>query len=526
MKVPIAAPPSKNSNTHNEDVLRPVVETSFHASRTTLPCPSCKRIGTIGLSSAAGRRRFQCLCKKSWGVAAMHTIFFPPPLLTSNLPSSVPIPAASSTYSRPGKRMAGLSEEEDMDSPLSEEPSLAPCYPNPAPLATSLNTHLSASEQHVLEKIMDMLLPFLQQKSSLTTAFSTRLSAAMAAIDSSSQSPKSHHSFNFPSSHHSFSTPNPPNFTHPPNLTHPSNFIHPPYYPQSLLSPSSISLSSSEASSSFSSSKYPFSSSSTITSPNPSHPHLKPTFAEIAGKLGIADSEHADARVALAALRPKKQQISPGEHRIQPPLNKLKTIYVTGFQRMAISEVKKYLFTLRFTLSKIINISFIGQSTIEFLIFKDYVHSFHARCSIFGWKVLPEEYDPSKPSDPKAGTNSEISEKVRSAFLTRIKATIVSSSRPIVKEYFSTWYSKISGSPYIIPTEKSHIATLPSTASIPAFPTLMSDTQGNKQAMIEVIDDYPNLDLILTSVDRIDEDPNPPMDTNSENFASLCDNDC
>jgi hypothetical protein len=163
-------------------------------------------------------------------------------------------------------------------------------------------------------------------------------------------------------------------------------------------------------------------------------------------------------------------------------------VYVAGFQRMKISEVKKHLFSLHFMLSKIGNISFVGKSTIEFLVFKDYQKSFQSRCSILGWEVL-DKYDPSKPSDLNA--TSLVAEKVKSAFLTRLKTNVETSNRPLVKKFFSDWYGKVTG--LSLSDNPVTTGTTPTGTPAPHSPLTLSSQETREDRMIVDVVDIVNL---------------------------------
>jgi hypothetical protein len=42
-----------------------------------------------------------------------------------------------------------------------------------------------------------------------------------------------------------------------------------------------------------------------------------------------------------------------------------------------------------------------------------------------------------------------VAEKIKSAFLTRLKANMETSNRPLVKKFFSDWYGKVTGMEYV-----------------------------------------------------------------------------
>jgi hypothetical protein len=114
----------------------------------------------------------------------------------------------------------------------------------------------------------------------------------------------------------------------------------------------------------------------------------------------IPDERKAEVIHARQALksRPQSKPVKPrikGEQEFG-----VRIIYVDGIQRMRFREIKGHLKCLGFSLTKILSMSFVGHSTIEFIVDEDYAGHFVQQIrSRTDGKVL-QDFDPIKPLSP------------------------------------------------------------------------------------------------------------------------------
>ncbi|PVZ99089.1 hypothetical protein BB558_004900 [Smittium angustum] len=158
----------------------------------------------------------------------------------------------------------------------------------------------------------------------------------------------------------------------------------------------------------------------------------RPTYAEIAKK-HAKTKEPEEIKKMQAALR-KLSGVKPPYSGTKAEMkHKVSRIYVQGIQRMPFRELKKALFDMRFRLSKIIHIDFIGTKTSEFTVYMDYAASFVTKMkSLKIFKVL-DKVNPAKPLDPNP--NNEIRQAVFNSYTNRIQRAYDSSTRVDFKAY-------------------------------------------------------------------------------------------
>ncbi|KAJ1675428.1 hypothetical protein EV182_001286 [Spiromyces aspiralis] len=183
---------------------------------------------------------------------------------------------------------------------------------------------------------------------------------------------------------------------------------------------------------------------STSTSPQAStsaHPPKKPTFAEVARKVAKTSEEvpkvHAAIRKCVGLKAPYMPYISTdaeAKHHVC-------RVYVQGLKHQPHKELKSALFDLRFQLSKIWSIDFIGKRIAEFTIEADYAKSFLAKVKSLPFLSIVPKVDPSKPQDPQA--TPEVAEAVKEAFTKRIMASLANSTRLEYKQFLTDLVKEI-----------------------------------------------------------------------------------
>lgn len=158
----------------------------------------------------------------------------------------------------------------------------------------------------------------------------------------------------------------------------------------------------------------------------------KPTFAEIVKKTNVPWLNRGEAVKSLSVL--KKQNLNDGcdplVHEVDIK-HSFRRVYVSGLPYMPISELKKHLFNLRFRLSLIKNISYIGQNIIEFTLCASYSGQFSASSRRFDLQLLTD-YSPCNYENCSA----EIQQSIQNAFKKRIEKIALSSSNDAIKSYF------------------------------------------------------------------------------------------
>ncbi|PVU84579.1 hypothetical protein BB559_007556 [Furculomyces boomerangus] len=171
---------------------------------------------------------------------------------------------------------------------------------------------------------------------------------------------------------------------------------------------------------------------STRSTPNSSLPLKKPTFAEIA-KSQCKEGSSKDIEEYQATLR-KIAGVKPlGTGTKAEATHKVARLYVQGISRQPIGEVKKSLFTMKFKLSKIWNLDFIGKSTLEFTVAADYASGFVGRLKSFPFLSLLSKVNPSKPID--TNVSEQVCQNIKQAFLNRIRKSFGTTTKPLFQAF-------------------------------------------------------------------------------------------
>ena len=105
-------------------------------------------------------------------------------------------------------------------------------------------------------------------------------------------------------------------------------------------------------------------------------------------------------------------------------------------------EIKKELFSNRFKLSKILNISHVGSDFTEFLIHSDYSQNFKSKCNELELDYS-ESYDPSLPH--RLNATEELKTMVLGNFSDRLNRIIERTRKIEVRTYFENWLKLVTG---------------------------------------------------------------------------------
>lgn len=391
-----------------EEGRRLQAEVEFETRRTKLVCESCHAVGRLSLSSSGNKRRFQCSCNKSWSVTRF---------LESIVPHSSTHPVEDPHESNhPLDEITPTLNHDDVYTSTDESSDGSPSPVHTKCRAIEQNApqripHANSSYSQLFQEHVQLKEHVLQMNKRMSSL--ERILESLPPTSLNTQLPKNHHF---------------------PILTE-DEFPLLPY-------PSVPSLSASP-------SPLPISSASSFKG--------RSTFADILKRVKITDTERPAALNALAVLQRRKP--SPLTNSPIDLKHKIRRIYVGNLPRLPLSELKKYLFTLHFSLSKILNMSYVGRSIIEFTIMEDYERSMLAHLNRYEFPIL-QNYHPGKAQDPKA--SSEVANSVFSSFKARIQRLAEQSRKNSVKEYFSDWLESIataSSDTSILP--KNHPMTVP-----------------------------------------------------------------
>jgi len=456
------APTKVNIPLNDESGLKEESERFFQVSRKTLVCPSCTLVGMISLSSASGRRRFQCKCNRSWGCQsfldnfnekyqtigqsspngssnAKKNIIYDPndPVVIINIKKkkSIPIPQSESptdimvneeiilgqnSYNTTISKISDTeSKTENSDTELINDQQQKKKFASancevvngnncPSPIA---NLDLQNQVNHLGSMV-----------STLIGLITNLVSAPNYAEKERDNVIKTLRTLGFPSPY-SQSSPN-----------------------ESISSKRKLSTSSSSQNSLNnnnikSSSRYAALSESGISQDSSSS---SLSFAEMARLNNIPQEDFdkfTSARQAVAFKR--SGPIRPANEKVSPDCP-LVSVYASGFSRIPISQLKKHLFTMRFSLSKIVTLSYIGTSIIEFIIIQDYEKILIQKLKKLNFEVL-EKYDPTVPTNPLA--DQETKERIKSACIQRVQRLADTVVLPSAKNFFEQWLNMLTKKP-------------------------------------------------------------------------------
>jgi len=109
-----------------------------------------------------------------------------------------------------------------------------------------------------------------------------------------------------------------------------------------------------------------------------------------------------------------------------------KLIYIQGFPFQTLRNLKNHLFKLRFRLTRILHIRFIGKSIVEFLIANDYIRNFRQKIRSFGvYLEILENFNLSKP-----GFTSISTQEAQERYAIGLAKAMKNTSRREVAQFF------------------------------------------------------------------------------------------
>ncbi|OMJ14195.1 hypothetical protein AYI70_g8033 [Smittium culicis] len=124
--------------------------------------------------------------------------------------------------------------------------------------------------------------------------------------------------------------------------------------------------------------------------------------------------------------------------------HKLARIYVQGISRQRIKDIKGCLFDMRFQLSKIYNLDFIGKRMLEFTVTEEYAPAFCARVKAFEFLKLMPKVNPAEPNDRTA--DEETKAACRTAYINRLKKSIEKATKPEIRQYMTELLAEVEAS--------------------------------------------------------------------------------
>jgi len=101
---------------------------------------------------------------------------------------------------------------------------------------------------------------------------------------------------------------------------------------------------------------------------------------------------------------------------------------------MPLREFRSHLHDMRISLSKVVNISFVGRDVVEFLVDETYAVDFLRRLQTFKFRSLPK-FNPAVARDPQA--TPEIRKVVWDAFMARLFKIVETTTNERARLYFT-----------------------------------------------------------------------------------------
>ncbi|PVU89951.1 hypothetical protein BB561_005098 [Smittium simulii] len=110
-------------------------------------------------------------------------------------------------------------------------------------------------------------------------------------------------------------------------------------------------------------------------------------------------------------------------------------IYVQGITRMPYKDLKQILFTMRFRLSKIFSLDYVGKKTLEFTVAADYAAAMIQKVRSYPFLSVLSKVDPTIPIDKSASEATKLA--VKKAFTDRLQRAFAATNRPELASYFA-----------------------------------------------------------------------------------------
>ena len=379
---------------HDENGLRKTAEEAFISTRKSIVCPVCLRENSIHLDCASGRRRFKCSCKKTWSCRGILDLILPGNDLART--RTHPNPSAGPEAAPPGEAftenhmelLAGNVANEGNNRVLLDESSGATSLSTvvPVPEAVCIPTFKSRKGNTISER--------LEERSMMLRAIS-KLEKRFEKIEEKLLQ---------------LGTTRPEYPLSPPCDSPLSENAIGPEYDQLLLKESS----------------------------RVANWVKKPSFSEMAKRLKISPNQEKMAIESLAVLHRKKTPIINATEIDKK--HHVRRLYVSNLPRLRISELKRHLFRLRFSLTKIWNISYVGKNIVEFTIMEDYENAMTSLLKKVNLKLL-EDYNPLGANDPNATEDTQ--KIVFNAVKSRLANLSIQKPHSKLSSFYADWLESI-----------------------------------------------------------------------------------
>ena len=389
-----------------ENGKRERAESLFQAIRKEFTCPACKTTGSFVLGQAKDRRHFTCgdrTCRKSLSVTTFLEVNNQLDSTTTDIPTLdafsfkvVSAPADESPISI-RKRQQTVPMEEDgsvflnLDTTPTSDTSLS-SLTTTIRLLTAANVALRAR----VTSLESQLTSVVERLSTLEKPPNSSLHANQKIADMSPKLAR----------------------TSGPKLVQMKKTM-----PTSLAEPGQTT-----------STNLP--DSQLITSPPTMSGNARMSYAAILKKQNVEEGDKMEA--ALASLASLRHGVTP---RFTPKPDEVQRLYISGFTRMPIRELKSHLYNLRVRMKKVYNLAFVSRTTVEFLIAVDYVEPLKQKMNELSLRVL-ENYDPSMPQDAQA--SEDVRQAIFKAFTTRIENHAKNPAvSPVAQAFYQKWLNII-----------------------------------------------------------------------------------
>jgi hypothetical protein len=198
-----------------------------------------------------------------------------------------------------------------------------------------------------------------------------------------------------------------------------------------------------------------------ITRPPASLPALPPAYAKALGR--YRKDERSAVAAVLRSLGPQAQQPPCPTSDAAEAAHEVRRCYVTGLPWEPIHEVKRKLYTLRFSLGRILHLSWVNQKVLEVLLDETYQAPFKDRLGSIPGLTLRWPYDCG--SGPQAPASAQRPYKRRAA------AIVKRSSSSKVRDFFAE-------SLRLLSLAAPPLSTVPGTVQPPSAPGPSSDSSG------------------------------------------------
>jgi len=410
---------ARGANFDKEGGLKELTERLHNENKATLSCQNCMDGTLFTLSSALGRRRFQCKNRKhSYFSGPYMALYFPKELaeFTASLKQLDSLPASSFGSVATDSEGNG-DRNEDGNEIVDDDP-----FTQEAWTLVSRGTKRVRSQSKSPSRVINLAdspsQEMLEQEVMVLRAKVAHLESQLARL-----------------------TTQPANINAACSQLANTNAACSAATPKAAFSPGAMSLQSFV----FGSLDSPvrtgkkYNVSTTINAEHTPHQvagkgRRRPLYSEMVKRFNLSPEQviaMKEARKALKPIYPSKSK--PKSLDVQGTLTR---IYVHGLKRMALGQVRKHMKSMFFDMTSIRNVSFVSRTVVEFLIVPSREKEFKEHCRLMNMTVLPV-FDPSVPSDSSADV--VLQTKIQEAFLKRLRQNMETSRIPAVKAYFALW---------------------------------------------------------------------------------------